>query len=94
MARHAKQVIPTPGTGELRYAGFNGAVDYEISGDANAMTARTPPMRGSFTAQPEVAEAAFRARDGYLKLENGKACRITMLGYTAGSDTAYFEIRI
>ena len=94
MARHGKQLPTTPGTGELRYPGFTGQVDYEIIGNLAMMTARSSPLRGCFTAEPEIAEGAFRARDGYLKLEDGKACRITMLGYTAGSATAYFEIRI
>ena len=94
MPRQRKQVIPTPGVGELRYAGFLGAVDYSIAGDPAAMTARSPPMRGSFTAAPEVAQGAFRAGDGYLRLENGKACRITVVGYTSGGDTAYSEIRV
>jgi hypothetical protein len=94
MARHGKQVTPTPGVGELRYAGFSGEVDYQITGDVGAMTARSAPLRGSFTSEPDIAEAAFRAGDGYLQLESGKACRITMLGYTSGSDTAYFEIKV
>ncbi len=94
MPRQIKIVVPTLGAGELRYLGFTGAVDYSIAGDAGAMTARTPPMRGSFTAAPDVAEGAFHAGDGYLRLEDGKDSRITVVGYTAGSDTAYFEIRI
>jgi hypothetical protein len=94
MPRQIKQIVPTPGAGELRYAGFSGQVTYSISGDPAAMTARTPPMRGSFTADPAIAGGAFHAGEGYLKLEGGKACRITVIGYTAGSDTAYFEIRI
>ena len=92
--RRGKQLPTTSGAGELRYSGFAGDVDYLISGNAATMTARTSPLRGSLTAEPEIAEAAFKAREGYLKLEDGKACRITMLGYTAGSPTAYFEIRV
>lgn len=87
-------VPPTLGTGELRYPGFTGDVTYEIAGDSTALTAKSNAMRGFLTAEPEIAEGAFRAGDGYLTLADGKACRIKMLGYTTGADTAYFEIRI
>ena len=83
---------PVLGAGELRYQGFTGEVEYQISGNPAAISARSAAMRGQFTADPDVAEAAFRAGRGYLTLPDGKVRRINMLGYTAGSDTAYFEI--
>jgi hypothetical protein len=87
-------VVPTIGTGELRYSGFNGSVDYELAGDTAALTAKSKEMKGSLTASQEVAEGAFRAGEGFLKLEDGRDCRIRMVAYTAGGDTAYFEIRV
>jgi hypothetical protein len=83
---------PTTGVGELRYQGFAGPVEYQVAGDPASLTARSPAMRGQFTADAAIAEAAFRAGSGYLVLEDGKTRRLTLLGYTAGSDTAYFEI--
>ena len=83
---------PVLGAGELRYQGFAGAVDYQLAGDPASISPRSAAMRGQFTAPPEVAEAAFRAGRGYLTLEDGKERRINMLGYSAGSDIAYFEI--
>ena len=94
MPRRTSAATPSYGAGELRYAGFKGQVDYTIDGDVAALSARSQPMRGRFTASPEVALDAFRACDGYLRLDDGKACRITVLAHSAGSDTAYFEIRI
>lgn len=85
---------PTIGTGELRYSGYNGSVGYEIAGDTAALTARSKEMKGSLTAPQEVAEGAFRAGEGFLKLEDGRNCRIRMVAYTAGDDRAYFEIRV
>ncbi len=49
---------------------------------------------GLLRTAPDVAEALFRAGEAALTLDDGRGCRIRMLGYTSGSDTAYFEIRI
>ena len=34
------------------------------------------------------------AGEAELKLENGSAFRITLIGHSAGSDVAYFEMRV
>ena len=94
MPRKLNAAPPTCGAGELRYSGYKGLVDYIIDGDASSLSARSQPMRGRFTASPEVALDAFKAGDGYLKLDDGRACRITVVAHSAHSDTAYFEIRI
>lgn len=94
MPRRPSAVTPSLGAGELRYTGFTGQVDYAIDGDVSNLSVRSQPMRGRFTASPEIALDAFRAGDGYLKLDDGKACRIKILAHTDGSETAYFEIRI
>jgi hypothetical protein len=46
------------------------------------------------SATPEVAEQAFREGEGLLTLESGAKYRITMLGHSSGSETAYFEMRV
>jgi hypothetical protein len=94
MPRLRKQLPAIPGTGELRCRGYQGSVDYEILGEPTTLRAGPARLRGSLTATPEIAETAFRDGEGTLTLENGSAFRITMLGHSAGSGVAYFEMRI
>ena len=82
------------GVAELRCRGFKGAVDYEIQGEPHALRLGAARLRGSFSATPEVAEIAFRDVDGEITLETGDTYRITMLGHSAGSGIAYFEMRV
>lgn len=92
---HTRKKPPAfPGAGELRYRGFRGVVDYEIIGEPSSLRAGAARLRGSITATPEIAEQAFREGEGFLKLENGSEFRITMLGHSAGSGVAYFEMRV
>ncbi|WP_332768330.1 hypothetical protein [Phenylobacterium sp.] len=84
----------TAGTGELRFQGFDGTVDYEITGQMKTLASAYSPLRGLLRTTPETAEALFRAGDAGLKLDDGRDCRIKVLAYSAGSDTAYFEIRV
>lgn len=84
----------TAGTGELRFQGFDGVVDYEITGQMKTLASAYSPLRGLLRTAPETAEALFRAGDAALKLDDGRDCRIKVLAYSAGSDTAYFEIRV
>lgn len=51
-------------------------------------------LRGMLRTDPDTASALFLAGEAQLTLDDGKGCRIRMLGYTSGSDTAYFEIRV
>ena len=94
MARVRKQLPAHLGAGQLRCRGFKGAVDYEILGEPASLRPGPARLRGSLMATPEVAEQAFRDGDGELTLETGETFRITMLGHSAGSGVAYFEMRI
>ncbi|RAK58713.1 hypothetical protein DJ021_02300 [Phenylobacterium hankyongense] len=69
-------------------------MDYEILGEPSTLRSGPARLRGSFSATPEVAEQAFRDGEGVLTLEGGTAFRITMLGHSAGSGVAYFEMRV
>ena len=94
MAHIRKKLPAFPGDGELRYRGFRGPVHYEILGEPTSLRAGPARLRGSISATPEVAEQAFREGEGLLTLESGVQFRITMLGHCAGSETAYFEMRV
>ena len=94
MAHIRKKLPACPGVGDLKFRGFKGQVDYEILGDPTTLRAGPARLRGSFTASPEIAEAAFSEVDGELTLESGTTFRVQMLGHSAGSETAYFEMRI
>jgi hypothetical protein len=94
MARLRKQLPPHGGAGELRFRGFAGPVTYDIQGDPATLRMGPLRLRGSLTASPEVADQAFRAGEAELKLEDGSSFRITLLGHSAGSGVAYFEMRI
>lgn len=94
MARLRKQLPAHLGSGELHYGGFTGPVDYQIQGEPSSLRLGPLRLRGSFTATAEVAAEAFRAGEGELKLENGGSYRITVVGHSSGSDTAYFELRV
>lgn len=93
MAHVRKKLPACPGAGELRYRGFRGVVDYEIIGEPTSLRPGAARLRGSISATPEIAEQAFREGEGLLTLENGSQFRITMLGHSAGSGVAYFEMR-
>lgn len=94
MARLRKQLPAHLGAGELRCRGFTGPVDYEIQGDPATLRLGPLRLRGALTATPEVAADAFRAGEAELKLQDGGTFRITLLGHSAGSDVAYFEMRV
>jgi hypothetical protein len=69
-------------------------VDYEITGALKTLASAHNPLRGLLRTTPETAEALFRAGEGTLCLDDGRNCRIKLLGYSNGSDTAYFEIKL
>ncbi|MDB5474990.1 MAG: hypothetical protein JWP49_501 [Phenylobacterium sp.] len=94
MPRLRKQLPAFLGAGQLRCRGFKGSVDYEILGEPGSLRPGPARLRGSFSATPEVAEQVFRDGDGELTLETGETFRITMLGHSAGSGIAYFEMRV
>ncbi|WP_304698749.1 hypothetical protein [Phenylobacterium sp.] len=84
----------TTGEGVLSYAGFKGNVAYEIIGSLAGLRQGGASLRGSFMTTQEIADNAFKACDGHLRLADGKEYRITMVGYTPGSATGYFELKI
>lgn len=94
MSRPRKQLPLSLGEGELRYRGFTGPVEYEIRGEPAGLKLGAARLRGAITATPEVAAEAFRAGEAELKLEGGGAFRLTILGHSAGSNVAYFEMRV
>ena len=94
MPRLRKQLPAHLGAGEIHYRGFTGPVDYEIQGDPASLRLGPLRLRGSFTATADIAAEAFRAGEAELKLEDGGAFRVTVVGHSAGSDIAYFEIRV
>lgn len=69
-------------------------MDYQITGPLKTLASAHSPLRGLLRTVPETAEALFRAGEGTLRLDDGRNCRIKLLGYSNGSDTAYFEIRL
>lgn len=94
MARLRKPLPEHVGSGELRYGGFQGPVDYEIQGEPSTLRLGPLRLRGSLSATSEVAAAAFRAGEAELKLDSGATFRITLVGHSAGSSIAYFEMRV
>lgn len=94
MSRLRKQLPAQQGAGELRYGGFEGSVDYEVRGEPTSLRLGPGRLSGSFTTTPEVAAEAFRVGEAHLKLEDGAAYRITVVGHSTGSGVAYFELRI
>jgi hypothetical protein len=94
MSRLRKPLPAHLGAGELHYRGFTGPVDYEIQGDPATLRLGPLRLRGSLTATAEVAAEAFRAGEAELKLEDGARFRVTVVGHSAGSDVAYFEMRV
>ena len=94
MTRLRKQLPPHLGEGELRFRGFTGPVAYEVLGEPASLRLGPLRLRGSFTATPDVAAEAFRAGEAELTLQDGSHYRITLLGHSAGSETAYFEMRV
>jgi hypothetical protein len=94
MAHVRKKLPACLGAGELRCRGFRGPVRYEIQGEPSTLRHGTARLRGSLSSSPDVAECAFREGEGFLKLESGAEFRITMLAHSAGSGTAYFEMRV
>ena len=94
MPRPRKQLPSHQGAGELRFRGFSGTVDYEVLGEPSSLRLGPLRLRGSLSATPEIAAEVFHAGEGVLQLEDGSTFRITLVGHTAGSKTAYFEMRI
>ncbi len=88
MMRTQKKLPTTTGEGRLLVARNAYAVAYQIGSGDNLKSGR-----GSATGDPEVMRSAFSAGDVTLQMEDGKPLSVFFLAHTAGSDTAYFEVR-
>jgi len=82
------------GQGLLSYPGFTEEVAFQISGDPADLRYGKAPLRGHLRATPETARAAFRQGRVWLRLNEARECRLTMIAHSQGSDTAYFEIEL
>jgi hypothetical protein len=94
MTRLRKQLPAQMGAGELRYRGFEGPVDYEVRGEPTSLRLGPGRLSGFLSATPDVAAEAFRVGEAQLRLEGGEVYRITLVGHSAGSGVAYFEMRV
>jgi hypothetical protein len=86
--RSQKKLPTTTGEGQLLVARNSFAVAYEIGSSDKLKSGR-----GSATGDPDVMRSAFAAGDATLKMEDGRPLPVFFLAHTAGSDTAYFEVR-
>jgi hypothetical protein len=84
---------PTTGEAELRIRGRSTAVTYEIDGDPNKLRAGGPSLRGALCATPEIAHEAFGVGEAVLTF-GGSAFRLSIIAHTAGSNVAYFDMRV
>jgi hypothetical protein len=82
------------GQGLLSYPGFAAEVAFQISGDPADLRHGKAPLRGQLRTSPDEARAAFRQGRVWLRLDDVRECRLTMIAHTQGSDTAYFEIEL
>ncbi|MGC1304965.1 MAG: hypothetical protein WA840_21550 [Caulobacteraceae bacterium] len=88
MSRHARALPIVSGAGSVAVARTLHAVDYQIAtGD------KLKSGRGSATGDPEAMRSAFSAGDATLTLEDGRPLSVFFMAHTAGSETAYFEVR-
>ena len=89
-----KTLPVTTGVGELKFSGFAGQVAWRIDGDVEKLRRGAVRLRGALTTTPDTARDAFKAGEGLLATETGERYRLTMLGYTDGSDEVFVELRI
>ena len=82
------------GSGQVRFAGHAGPVEYTVEGDPSKLRVGTARLRGRFKTTTEIAADAFRAGEGVLTLEDGVQFRIVMLGHTTGGDEVFVELRV
>jgi len=87
MIRFRKPLIPLVGEGSLSCARVAQPVTYSIT-STDAMKSG----KGSVTGAIEHMHAAFSSGLASLTIETGAAISVMFVGYTRGSDTAYFEI--
>ncbi|WP_296599917.1 hypothetical protein [Phenylobacterium sp.] len=89
-----KTAPTTAGAGQIRFSGYEGPANYVIEGEPSKLRLGPTRLRGALKVSAEVAQAAFRAGDGALKLDDGRSLRISMIGHTAGSEDVFVELRV
>lgn len=85
------KAVMQAGSGLLSFSGFNGPVDYQISARAVVTRAVSAGAAGAVELPPEVARNSFRAGAATLKLDDGRSCRIMMVGHSEGTGAVYFQ---
>jgi len=80
------------GSGALRLGTAEHAVTYALSANPAHLRRGPKGIRGSITAESEVAAEAFRYGDGYLVLAEGAEFKVKVLAHSTGSPTAYIEL--
>ena len=88
-----KQEPVVRGAGRVRFRGQSGPATYMIEGDPTRLRLGVARLRGSITAEPDLALQAFQAGDAVLVLESGGEVRLTVLGHSAGSQDVFVEVR-
>lgn len=89
-----KTLPTTSGVGHVRFSGYEGPAAYTIEGEPAKLRLGPNRLRGALKVSAEVAQAAFRAGDGDLKLDDGRSLRISMIGHSAGSEDVFVELRV
>ena len=92
VARRRREVAKQIGEARLEYPGFDGTVAFYLNGALKGLRSGGPPLRGLIQTSAEAARAAFSAGRGHIKLEDGRSYRVTVVGHTEGSGTAYIEL--
>jgi hypothetical protein len=84
----------TTGTGQIKFSGFAGDVDFSIEGEPSRLKFGIARLKGFITAAPEIAERAFHAGEAMLTLASGEVLRLTLLGHTDQGREVFFEARV
>lgn len=91
MGRVSAAAVMHEGQGSLKFLGFAGPVIYEVPAQATQARHMQAGVRGVLTLTPETARDFYRAGEATLSMDDGKTCRIVILGHTEGSEKAYFQ---
>jgi len=92
MKRKAPEIFV--GQGQLRFEGRSVLATYMIEGDPQRLRQGPLRLRGRLVTEVEAAQAAFRAGDGRVRLEDGTELRAVMLGHTHGGCEVFVDLRV
>jgi hypothetical protein len=81
------------GEGQVRFARNVAPATYVIQGDPGRLRSGPLHLRARLVTTPEAAEAAFRALEGTVILQDGVELRATMVAHTAGGCDVFVELR-